>query len=200
MLRAKRVSDPWSLRLEGQIFDLARLLAAEPVISQIRERVRVPLQDLRVVSYYGCQVVRPPKITGYPDYENPQHLDRLAAAVGATPVDWSFKATCCGASMGIPRKDIGLALIGKLLAQAHASGAQVIVVCCPLCQSNLDLYQSELAAQHGWDWQLPILYYTELLGMAFGLQDLKPGLKSHLVDPRPLLAHYQSLTEVNSNP
>jgi heterodisulfide reductase subunit B len=61
------------------------------------------------------------------------------------------------------------------------------MVCCPLCQSNLDLYQAELAQQNGWDWQIPIFYYTELLGIAFGLDVVKPGLRSHMVDPLPLI-------------
>jgi heterodisulfide reductase subunit B2 len=187
MLQQKRVADPWSLKLDRAIYDLARLLGSEPMLEDIRRRVARPLEGLRVVSYYGCQGVRPPKITGHEDYENPQHLDRLVAAVGGTAVDWSFKSTCCGASMGIPKKEIGLALVGKLLTQAHASGAQAIVVCCPLCQSNLDLYQPELAERNGWDWQLPILYYTELLGIAFDLKAIRPGLKSHLVDPQPLI-------------
>jgi heterodisulfide reductase subunit B2 len=190
MLQQKRVPDPWSLKLDGAVYDLARLLASAELLARIRERVRAPLEGLRVVSYYGCQVVRPPRITGLKDYENPQHLDHLVAATGATAIDWSFKATCCGASMGIPKKEMGLALIGKLLTQARASGAQAMVVCCPLCQSNLDLYQAELAERHGWDWQLPIFYYTELLGIALGLKAVRPGLKSHLVDPQPLMARF----------
>jgi heterodisulfide reductase subunit B len=184
MLGQKRVDDPWSLKLDSAIFDLARFLAAEPMLGQIKDRVQAPLDGLRVVCYYGCQVVRSPKITGYTDYENPQHLDRLVEALGATAIDWSFKAICCGTSMGIPKKEIGLALVKKLLTQAHASGAEAIAVCCPLCQSNLDLYQPELCDQYGWDWQLPVLYYTEMLGIAFDLEAIQPGLASHLVDPR----------------
>ena len=154
-----------------------------------------PLNSLRVVCYYGCQVVRPPKITGYTDYENPRHLDRLVNAAGAAAIDWSYKATCCGASMGIPKKQIGLALVARLLAAAHASGAQAIVVCCPLCQSNLDLLQPELRERNGWEWELPVLYYTELLGIAFALQSIAAGLASHLVDPRPYLATWTVKSE-----
>jgi heterodisulfide reductase subunit B len=190
MLRAKRVDDPWSLKHDRRVLDLARFLASETMLDRIRTRVVTPLEGLRVVCYYGCQVVRPPKITGYTDYENPRHLDHLAEAVGATAVDWSLKATCCGASMGIPKKEIGLSLIDKLLFWARASGAQAIIVCCPLCQSNLDLYQPELCERSGQDLAqagIPILYYTEVLGIAFGLESVRPGLKSHLVDPLPLV-------------
>ena len=192
MLRARRVDDPWSLHHDRTVFDLARFLASEAMLGRIKERVVKPLEGLRVVCYYGCQVVRPPKITGYTDYENPRHLDILAEAAGATSVDWSFKATCCGASMGIPKKEMGLFLIEKLLSWARAAGAQAIVVCCPLCQSNLDLYQPELCQRAGLDPAragIPILYYTELLGIAFGLKSIRPGLESHMIDPLPLVDH-----------
>lgn len=175
---------------ERRILDLARFIATEEMLERVRSRVRSPLTGLRVVSFYGCQVVRPPRITGYDDYENPQHLDRLVAAAGAEPIDWSFKATCCGASMGIPKREIGRSLVAKLLAQAYASGAQAIVACCPLCQSNLDLYQPELRRQHDWFHRhppLPVLYYTEILALAFGQEAVRTGLKSHLVDPGPLI-------------
>ncbi len=189
MLEQKRVDDPWSLQSTVAIRDLARLLATEPMLQQIRENVENPLTHLRVVCYYGCQVVRPPKIIGFKDYENPQHLDRIAAAVGATPIDWSFKATCCGASIGIPKKELGLSLVNKLLMAARASGAQAIIVCCPLCQSNLDLYQQEICRQFGYgetNAGLPILYYTELLGIAFNMGSVRRGFKSHMVNPELL--------------
>lgn len=187
MLRQKRLDDPWSLKLDFGIFDLARMLTTDEMLEQIKDRVRAPLHGLRVVCYYGCQVVRPPKVTGYEDYANPRHLDHLMEALGATAVDWSFKATCCGASTGLVRKKIGLSLLERLLYWAHASDAHAIVVCCPLCQSNLDLYQPELCKQCGWDWQLPVFYYTELMGIAFGQDAILPGLRSHLVNPLPLV-------------
>ncbi len=182
----RRHEIPGGLSLHRRVLDLARYLATAELLDRIRIRVRTPLKGLRVVSFYGCQVVRPPKITGHDDYENPQHLDRLVTAAGAEAVDWSFKATCCGASMGIPKRDIGRTLISKLLIQAHASGAQAVVTCCPLCQSNLDLYQPELQRQNVMlqrQTPIPVLYYTELLGMAFDLDIVRSGLKSHLIDP-----------------
>jgi heterodisulfide reductase subunit B2 len=191
MLEDKRVEDPWAISPDLKIVDLARLLGSDLWLDRIRKRVSVELTGLRVVCYYGCQVVRAPKITGFTDYENPLHLDRLVTATGATAVDWSFKATCCGASVGIPRRDIGMALVERLLVAARMSGAQAIIVCCPLCQSNLDILGAELAAHapnpaadHR---PMPILYYTELLAVAFGLKSVRKGLKSHLVDPIPLV-------------
>ncbi|NTW37127.1 MAG: disulfide reductase [Syntrophobacteraceae bacterium] len=201
MLEEKQVDVPWSIAPDLKVWDLARLLASESWLDRVAEMVSVDLSGLRVVCYYGCQVVRSPRITGYEDYENPQHLDRLVSAVGATSIDWSFKATCCGASVGIPRRDIGLALVERLLRGARKSGAQAIVVCCPLCQGNLDLLGAELARRSsvpGGSPAIPILYYTELLAVAFGLASVRKGLKSHLVDPAPLLDGLSSLHPATS--
>ena len=107
----------------------------------MKQRVVRPLTDLKVVCYYGCQMVRPPRITGFTDFENPQTLDRIAAALGAEVQDWSYKATCCGASIGIGRKDIQETLTARLLDKARQTGAEAIVVSCPLCQANLDIIQ-----------------------------------------------------------
>lgn len=182
-LQEQKVDDPWGLNTNLAIIDLARLLASEPMLSRIKEHIVVPLNGLRVVCYYGCQVVRHPKFTGYADYENPYHLDLLAKTLGATPIDWSFKAVCCGASLGIPKRQIGLSLVNRLISQARACGAHAIVVCCPLCQSNLDLYQPQLPQQEGEPPvdAIPVLYYTELLSIAFGLDTIRSALKSHMV-------------------
>jgi heterodisulfide reductase subunit B len=187
-LRERRGADPWSLRLDLNIFDLARFLGSDEMLERIRDQVRTPLGGLRVACYYGCQVVRSPKVTGYEDYENPRHLDRLVDNLGAAAVDWSLKTTCCGASTGIVRREIGLTLVKKLLTWAHLSGAEALMVCCPLCQSNLDLHQPELQKEWGWDWELPVFYYTELLGIALGLDTILPGLRSHMANPLPLVA------------
>jgi heterodisulfide reductase subunit B len=162
---------------------MTRYLAAPEMLANIRQRVIRPLKDLKLVCYYGCQMVRPPKITGYTDYENPQTLDRLAQTVGAEVIDWSYKATCCGASIGIARKDIQSALTERILMKALQTGAEAVVVSCPLCQSNLDMFQQ----QHP-ELALPVFYFTELLRVAFAGDTRARWFKKHFVDPVPLLA------------
>jgi heterodisulfide reductase subunit B2 len=191
LLQQKKLDVPWSFDSDIEIVDLARVLASDTMLERIRSKVQRPLKDLRVVCYYGCQVVRPPHITGYRNYDNPQHMDQIVEALGATPIDWSFKTSCCGAGVGVPKKELGLSLAAKLIGWAKASGAQAIVACCPLCQTNLDMYQPELCEENGLDSKeagLPVLYYTELLALAFGLESVRPGLQSHLVDPLPLVS------------
>jgi heterodisulfide reductase subunit B2 len=173
---------PWQVSGDIQVFDMTRFLAEPAMIERIRELVVRPLKDLKVVCYYGCQMVRPPKITGYSDYENPQTLDLLAAAAGAEVIDWSYKSTCCGASIGIGRKDVGESLTRNILMKAGQTGAEAIVVSCPLCQSNLDFIQKKSIGK-----PMPVFYFTELLRLAFEHENPQKWFRMHLTDPLPLL-------------
>jgi heterodisulfide reductase subunit B2 len=179
----KRVLDiPWPVRGDLKVHDMTRFLAEPDMIKQIEKRVLKPLNDLKLVCYYGCQMVRPPRITGYTDYENPQTLDRISTATGAQVIDWSYKATCCGASIGIARKEIGDSLTKRLLDKARRAGAEAIVVSCPLCQSNLDMIQKD-----GLERPIPIFYFTELLRLSFSDRGNPKWFKMHFANPVPLL-------------
>ena len=183
MLRKGLFDVPWPVSGDLRVHDMTRYLADPEMLKKIRQRVVRPLSGLKLVCYYGCQMVRPPKITGYIDYENPQTLDRLAQAAGAEVIDWSYKATCCGASIGIARKDIQSALTERILLKAVQTGADAVVVSCPLCQSNLDMFQ-----QRHPELDLPVLYFTELLRVAFASDTQARWFYKHFVDPVPLLA------------
>jgi len=182
VIRKKLFDIPWPLTGELQVHDMTRFLAEPRMITLIQKRIVKPLIGLKVVCYYGCQMVRPPKITGYTDYENPQTLDIIAAAVGADVIDWSYKSTCCGASIGIARRGIGQSLAARILQKAAQAGAEAIVVSCPLCQSNLDILQKDRLER-----RIPVFYFTELLRLAF-CQIVDPQwFKMHFTDPVPLL-------------
>ncbi len=182
MIKKKVFDIPWPVTGDIRIHDMTRFLAEPPMIKSIKERTLKPLNGLRVVCYYGCQMVRPPKITGYTDYENPQTIDRIVAAAGAKVIDWSYKATCCGASIGIARREIGESLTKRILQKARQAGAEAIVVSCPLCQSNLDMIQKDRS-----DRPIPVFYFTELLRLSF-IESGKPKwFKMHFTDPVPLL-------------
>jgi heterodisulfide reductase subunit B len=179
----KRVLDiPWPVTGDLKIHDMTRFLAEPAMIKQIKKRVLKSLNGLKLVCYYGCQMVRPPRITGYTDYENPQTLDRISAATGAQVIDWSYKATCCGASIGIARREIGGSLTKRLLDKARRAGAEAIVVSCPLCQSNLDMIQKDRL-----EIPIPIFYFTELLRLSFSDRGNPKWFKMHFVDPASLL-------------
>jgi heterodisulfide reductase subunit B2 len=182
MVKKKIVDIPWELTGDIRIHDITRFLAEPDMIEKIRERVRRPLKGLKVVCYYGCQMVRHPSITGFADYENPRTLDLVMAAAGTEAIDWSYKSTCCGASIGIGRKDIQETLTRKILDKARQTGAEAVVVSCPLCQSNLDVFQMDLKGG-----SLPVFYFTELLRLAFEEEADARWFKQHLTDPVGLL-------------
>jgi len=182
MIQKNVLDIPWPVTGDLRVHDMTRFLAEPDMIKQIKKRVLKPLKGLKLVCYYGCQMVRPPRITGYTDYENPQTLDRIAAAVGAQVIDWSYKATCCGASIGIARREIGDSLTKKLLEKARQAGAEAVVVSCPLCQSNLDMIQKDRLER-----PIPIFYFTELLRLSFSDRGNSKWFKMHFANPDQLL-------------
>jgi heterodisulfide reductase subunit B2 len=182
MIRKRLFDIPWPVTGDIRIHDMTRFLADPAMIMLIKKRLLKPLTGLKVVCYYGCQMVRPPKITGYTDYENPQTLDRIAAAAGAHVIDWSYKSTCCGASIGIARREIRDSLTKRILQKAEQAGAEAIVVSCPLCQSNLDIFQKDRP-----DRRIPVFYFTEMLRLGFSQIGDPNWFKMHFTDPVPLL-------------
>jgi heterodisulfide reductase subunit B len=151
------------------------------------EKLVRKLSGLKIASYYGCLLVRPPEITGFDDPEDPQSLDRLVAALGAEPVDWRYKVECCGAALAFSQVDIVRKLSGEILQDAKDAGADMVVVACPLCHSNLDLRQRSIEKFLGNDLEVPVLYFTQLLGLAFGYSAGQLGLGKHVINPTPVL-------------
>jgi heterodisulfide reductase subunit B len=151
----------------------------------ITSRINTNLGGLKVAPYYGCQLVRPRY--GLDDADNPVSLDRLVTCLGAEAVDYPLKTRCCGGSLSISEESRVLGLIHKLLKNAAANGAQCIVTACPLCQTNLDAFQSRARARFGGDYELPVLYITQLIGVALGLQPGELGFSSHVVSPGGVL-------------
>jgi heterodisulfide reductase subunit B len=150
---------------------------------QLAARVRQPLKGLRVVTYYGCLLTRPPQVTEAEQPENPTDMDELLSTLGAEVLDWSYKTTCCGAAHSLTRPDIVLKLSGALIEHARQSGAHAIAVACPLCHTNLDARQFQMKLEA----PMPVLYFTQLMAVAFGLPPAAAALHKNLVDPRPLL-------------
>jgi heterodisulfide reductase subunit B2 len=170
-----------------KIWDLLDYLSQPAWLSQIETRVKKPLKDLSLVCYYGCMASRPPKITEAGEPENPQNMDVLLKALGATVHDWSYKTDCCGASHTVARPDIVHTLVQRLYERAMEAGAEAIVVSCQMCQANLDIPQSKIADIFQREYNLPILYFTELIGVSWAAVEAKTWLSRHLVNPEPLL-------------
>ena len=159
-----------------------------PMLEEVKKKMTKPLSGLKVVCYYGCLTVRPPKVTGIKEYENPQHMDHLMECLGAEPIPWSYKADCCGASLVMTRTDIVRRLSGKLLSMAKEAEADCLVTGCPMCHANLDTRQEEVDKEVGENFNIPILYFTELIGLALGHKDAKKWLGHHITDPIKILS------------
>ncbi|MEE8390248.1 MAG: heterodisulfide reductase-related iron-sulfur binding cluster [Anaerolineae bacterium] len=174
---------------EGRPRHVLEILSEAEMVDAVRERVTRPLTGLRVVSYYGCVLVRPPEITGWDSPEYPVRIDRLVEAIGAEAVDWSYKTDCCGASLALSRSDIVATLSTRLAEAAREAGADVIACACGLCHINLDTRQALEKEE-----KVPVLYITELMSLAFGLPGVGKWLNKHMVDSRPVLQERDLLT------
>jgi heterodisulfide reductase subunit B len=160
------------------VLSLVDWLERPGVLETVKTKVVKPLQGLKVVAYYGCQLVRPQRVTGRPSWENPTVLEAACEAVGATALDWSFKVDCCGADLAFGHGDRAEALCSKIVAKAKEAGADAIVVSCGLCQINLDMRQGGQ--------EFPILYITEVLGEALQVPGRDQWWKKHITDPSGL--------------
>jgi heterodisulfide reductase subunit B2 len=150
-------------------------------LSRIKAEVKKPLKGLKVASYYGCQVVRP--FVKFDDPRMPVTMDKIVEALGATAVDWPLKTRCCGGSLTNTIKEVGLRLNYHLLADAERRKADIMVTACPLCQFNLEVYRNDIDKMYGKKFQIPVIYFTQLIGMAFGIPDKELGIGRTLIPP-----------------
>jgi heterodisulfide reductase subunit B len=148
--------------------------------------VTKPLHGLKVASYYGCLLTRP--AGGFDDVEYPTSMDRLMEALGAEIVDFPYKTKCCGGGIYMFHEKISFSMSADVLAYAKAAGANVVSSGCPFCQLMLDLYQEKLETIKNTTFNLPILFFTQLMGLAMGLDRAELGLEKLIVSPFSLLA------------
>lgn len=166
-----------------QVHTMSQTILGRVGADQIKKKVKQPLTHMKVVTYYGCLLTRPPQVTEAEHHENPIDLDILMSAMGAQVLDWSYKTSCCGAAHSLTRPDIVLKLSSRLIEHAQQTGADAIVVACPLCHTNLDARQIQMKLET----PLPILYFTQLMSLALGLPQQAAALHKNIIDPRPML-------------
>lgn len=180
--RTKYAPSP-ELKVDHLLTTISERVGMEAIAAAVTK----PLQGLKVVCYYGCVITRPPELTGVTDYEYPMAMDRLLQALGAESLDWSYKTECCGVSLSISQLPIALDMSRKVLDGAKEVGAEAIAVACPLCHANLDMRQHQISEKYGQPYDIPIMYFTQLMGLAFGLEPASLGLQKHFVSAEPLL-------------
>jgi len=135
----------------------------------------------KVACYYGCLMVRPPKVVKFDRPEEPESMDELIKKIGGEPVTWAFKTECCGAGLSVSRTDLVCKLSGKIIENAVKAGADALVVACPMCHANLDMRRPDIEKFMGKKYPIPALYITQAIGLALGLDEKELGLHRHLV-------------------
>ncbi len=207
---AKRVAENPALRAEVEaVIELPlaytpptihplELLCTDAFEARIKPSIQRNLSDLKAVCYYGCHISRPASVMEFDDPENPQSMDRLMKWAGVQVLDWSSKVDCCGAHFSLIKPGIVVDMCTRLFEAAIAAGAEAIIVACPMCHANLDMRQTEIGAKLGQPLNMPVLYFSQVLGYALGLSPQALGFKRHLVDPLPLMLKKCQATKVGS--
>ena len=170
-----------------QVKHLLEIIVKDVGFDAVAEKVEKPLYNLKIAPYYGCLVPRPASMGSFDDPEHPTSMDKLMESLGATVVDYPLKAQCCGGHMTQISEGTALELIRRLLKDAEDHGADAIVTLCPMCQLNLDAYQSNVNSRFGTDFDIPILYFTQVMGLAFGLPPKEMGFGKEIVSAQPAL-------------
>lgn len=154
---------------------------------KIARYVRQPLTGLKVVTYYGCLLVRPPGVAQFDNPDDPRIMAELLTAAGTEVMPWSYATDCCGGSLSLSRADIVFGLVNRLVAAAREAKAEALATACPLCQVNIEMRQSDKKNRFATE-KMPTFYFTELLGLALGLPESKNWWSKHLIDPGPVLS------------
>jgi heterodisulfide reductase subunit B len=154
----------------------------------IKANVKKPLKGTKVACYYGCLLVRPPDVAKADDAEAPSSLETVVEALGATPLAWNRKVDCCGGGLSLSRTRSVVRLGRAILEDARDVGADAVAVGCPMCHSNLDMRQAAIAQRSSKPFTLPIMFITQLVGLALGVETQTLGLDRHFVSSAELLA------------
>jgi heterodisulfide reductase subunit B len=177
-------------KIEGKIKVSSILEVLRPKVDsgEIAGKAVKKLTGLKPACYYGCLLTRFPVDIDVPDnVENPQGIEVVCKALGADPIDWSYKTDCCGASASVNDAEQSQLLMSRIFKDATARGANCIVTTCPLCQMNVDAYQDEVGVKYGIEKRLPVYFITELIGVSMGIDPVLMQVDRHFVDAMGLL-------------
>jgi heterodisulfide reductase subunit B len=175
------ISEALQMPLSGNLRILNVMQFIEKYIAkEIPQKIVKPLTR-KVACYYGCLLVRPHDVLQFDRTEDPQSMDTLMAAIGATPIDWGYKTECCGAGFSVSRTDVVAKLSGKIVQDAVERGAEAIIVACPMCQSNLDMRRPHIDSYLKMKTTIPVMYVTQAIGLAVGLSRKELGLEKLFV-------------------
>ena len=177
-----------SLKYEGdvRVLHLLEILRDEVKFDNLAKKVEKPLKNLKTANYYGCLLVRPREL-GFDDMENPMIMENLMTALGAGTIDFPYKTECCASYQTVDKPEIVADRTNSIITSARNMGAEVMVVSCPLCAFNLDHRQKKTMQKYPEFKTMPVLYFTQLMAIAFGCKEADLGFDLHYIDPKPLL-------------
>lgn len=177
--------------LDLKVYSLVDLLRDFVGLDRIRERVVAPLTGIKVACYYGCLLLRPRDMELFDDPEQPRSMEEIIEAIGGEPVEWALKMECCGAGLAATMQGACEHLVGRLVRNARAAGGECAATACQLCSMNLESRQGDTSPAAK---PLPVVYLSDLVGLALGCTVSEVGLGRHLVDVRPLLAARETVS------
>jgi len=166
---------------------LLEIMIDDVGLDELGQHVSRPLTGLKLAPYMGCLVSRPDFDDRWQHREHPHALDQLLLTLGADVVDFPRRTDCCGGHMTQINPETGLELIRRLIVAAEMSGADALVTVCPMCQMNVDFYQREMNRHFGEDHNMPILFFTQLMGLSFGMPAKKLGIGREIISSRKVL-------------
>lgn len=183
---ANEIMEPLAYRGTVTVRNLLDVLVNEAGAVKLAKLCKVPLKGIKAAAYYGCLLVRSPGVEYFENRENPRSMELVLDAVGADSVDWPAKTDCCGASLAATQEEITSAWIGRIIDLAKKAGANCIITACPLCQSNLDMYQWR-QQKKGEKADMPVFFLSELLALALGAKIGKREWRKHFIRPDAFL-------------
>ncbi|MFQ6137154.1 MAG: CoB--CoM heterodisulfide reductase iron-sulfur subunit B family protein [Candidatus Hydrothermarchaeales archaeon] len=190
MEKVNKILEETGVRYEGTIKakHLLDAIVNDLGIDAVSSKVTRELEGLKVAPYYGCLIVKPPDIANFDSPEDPQSMDEIITAVGAEVVPFrDFKTKCCGGPVLLTREDVALELTKNILEGAKRAGADCILVNCPLCHMNVDAKQPSIEKTFKVEINLPVLYFTQLMGLALEIEPKKLGLDKNLISTKPVI-------------
>jgi heterodisulfide reductase subunit B len=190
MNRINRALDGTGLKYKGQVQvkHVLDIVANEVGPERIAEKVVRPLDGIKVVPYYGCFVLRPPRKEPFDSIENPTSMDGILEAAGAEVVPWDMKTKCCGGTIILTNEDVMLKMAYDLLSEAKALGGTCISTPCPQCNMILDSKQMDVERTYNEKISMPVVYFTQLIGLALGIDPRRLGLDLNIVPTEKLVA------------
>ncbi len=179
------------------VFHLLEFLKNEVGFTQFHSLIKRNLKGLKVAPYYGCRLLRPADEVGIDDPEDPHIFEEFLNALGCEPVDFPFKQECCGSYISVSLPDAASEASYQVLKSAQNAGADILALSCPLCYYNLDRRQDRIREKFPEFTGFPILFFTQILAWALGVEESVLGFDQHFFDPRPVLYQEQKTEAVS---